>query len=918
MADEPRRSGRATKGRNPKNLDEAVIAPSPRPKKVRRSTAKATPEPEPTPSEADNGADAIIRCICGATTEDPDDERMMICCDQCSSWQHNECMELDEDEAALPDRYLCEICQPENHKELLDKVARGEKPWEERAKEKEREEKERKGRRKKGGKRGRPGRKPKVAPDAEEEMSKDVNGKLKIEDEGPGTSEPMVVDSTEQKEAAQPPPKIKSSPETPLRRGAGAKRKTRETEGEEVARSESEKEPQLKIRKVSSQYIKETNAKETKPEPPKRPPPTPRGTAKKPSATTRKVPPKDGQVQNELVENISDLENGVRRDSVGLLLKSFTDHNSKAESGGTSTTPHNQTSEEFATKLALEVEHSVFLSFSSSLGDPYRHKLRSMAFNLKKNPALRDRLLQKDLSPIEFSKMTTDEMASKERQKQTEHMKKEAEKQHILIKDDGPRIRRTHKGEEFVSDDRENGVGNESIFSAAPTRRRESAIDIEASKAAMSPPEAVGSPRSPVTVELPEDVHSTFNERGSGSPARAKPLTVETKTSPSVAGPERKASSSHFNIQEVWSHVKSPDVDKPHILHQPVVPSAAAPATEGPGDDPEIDQLLKDEDVESPPYSPPAHDYDADPAIVWRGKLSMSGVAEFSASAKHVGGADLGATFPWTQLMPESLAVDGRIQIERANEYLCGLRWSRTNDVVVVSVNPPGDSTGHAQFDLLFNYFNDRKKYGVIGKNLHSAVKDTYVIPVELGMAKLPEFLANLQHCMIDDGPRPERLILITFVVRAADPPSTHATPGNPDATPSHASPGTPGVGVHATPMGHPGSFISPINPYGNTPISAHAHTHSHSHTYSYSNSPTPQLRQGGFAAGALPDNVPSEVGQILGAWINAPSVRELLQGEPRLPSEVVLNVRRLLESVPEAQNDVTVLRTLLNQSTAS
>jgi Transcription factor S-II (TFIIS), central domain/SPOC domain len=661
----------------------------------------------------------------------------------------------------------------------------------------------------------------------------------------------------------------------------------------------------LKIRKVSSQYIKETNAKEAKPEPPKRPPPTPRGTVKKP-VVQKKAPPKDNQIQSALVENISDLENGVRRDSAGLLLRNFTDHISKAESEGAYVIPQDQTNLSVATKLALEIEHAVFMNFSYAAGDPnetYRKKMRSMSFNLKKNPALRDRILQKDLSPEDFSKMTTDEMASKELQKQTEHMKKEAEKQHILIKDDGPRIRRTHKGEEFVGDDRENGAGNESIFSAAPTRRRESVIDAEVSKAAMSPPETAGSPRSPVTVELPEDVHGTFNDRGSGSPVQSKPLTVETKASPRIGGPERKASATNFNIQDVWSHVQSPDVDKQHAVQQPLVPQvASAPSApiEGPVDDPEIDQLLKDEDVESPPYSPPAHDYDADPAIVWRGKLSMSGVAEFPATAKHVGGADLGATFPWSQLMPELLAVDGRIQIERANEYLCGLRWSRTNDVVVVSVSPPGDQTGQAQFDQLFNYFNDRKRYGVIGKNLHSAVKDTYVIPVEQGMAKLPEFVANLQHCIIDDGPRPERLILITFVVRAAEPPSSHATPGNPDATPSHASPGV--SGVHATPvsMNHPGSFISPINPYGNTP------------THAYANSPTPQFRHSGFGAEPTPDNVPSEVLQILGHWVNAPSVRELLAAESRLPPEVAVNVRRLLESVTEAQTDVAVLRNLL------
>jgi hypothetical protein len=144
-------------------------------------------------------------------------------------------MELDEDEEVLPDRYLCEICQPESHKELLDKVARGEKPWEERAKEREREERERKVRRKKGGKKGKSGRKPKVVPDVKEEVPKDVNGKSKAEGGAAEASEAVIGDGAERKETTR------TSPEASLRHGTGAKRKTREVEGEEVARSESEK-----------------------------------------------------------------------------------------------------------------------------------------------------------------------------------------------------------------------------------------------------------------------------------------------------------------------------------------------------------------------------------------------------------------------------------------------------------------------------------------------------------------------------------------------------------------------------------------------------------------------------------------------------------------------------------------------------
>lgn len=82
----------------------------------------------------------------------------MIICDNCEAWQHNECMEVSENAEDLPDQYFCERCKPEDHKDLLAKVARGEKPWEERAKQRELEEAERKSRRRKGGKRGKRGR----------------------------------------------------------------------------------------------------------------------------------------------------------------------------------------------------------------------------------------------------------------------------------------------------------------------------------------------------------------------------------------------------------------------------------------------------------------------------------------------------------------------------------------------------------------------------------------------------------------------------------------------------------------------------------------------------------------------------------------------------------------------------------------
>ena len=121
--DETRRSGRATKGQYTKDRDIAEAAPPPPPKKAKGKGSKAKQVEEEQDEEEE-----YIRCVCGTYEEEEDVPRAMICCDNCSAWQHNGCMGLPEDYEA--DAYFCEKCKPENHKKLLAAIKRGEKPWE--------------------------------------------------------------------------------------------------------------------------------------------------------------------------------------------------------------------------------------------------------------------------------------------------------------------------------------------------------------------------------------------------------------------------------------------------------------------------------------------------------------------------------------------------------------------------------------------------------------------------------------------------------------------------------------------------------------------------------------------------------------------------------------------------------------------
>ena len=160
-ADEPRRSGRATKGQHTKANEE----PEPVKKRGKGRQSKAAKAQEEEEEE-----DAIIRCICGYVKEDKKDKRAMICCDKCLAWQHNICMGLSDEEDQQPDSYFCEQCKPSDHKETLAAIARGEKPWEDRQAQHEREEEEQKAQKRKGGRKSKGGR-PSEAKEAREAVA---------------------------------------------------------------------------------------------------------------------------------------------------------------------------------------------------------------------------------------------------------------------------------------------------------------------------------------------------------------------------------------------------------------------------------------------------------------------------------------------------------------------------------------------------------------------------------------------------------------------------------------------------------------------------------------------------------------------------------------------------------------------------
>lgn len=886
--DSTRRSGRATKGQHSKLQEEEVAAPAP-PK--RANSTKKSKKNEPTPPPEEDETEAIIRCICGYVEEDEDEERKMICCEECEAWQHNECMEMSENDDELPDKYYCEQCRPKNHKELLAQIARGEKPWEERARQREEEEAQKKSRKKKGKKGGRKGRPSEIQrEDSQENGAMDTT----IDSTMDTTMDPApeLVEAEHPAEVVQPSIEVESNnkrklPEEGVPEAQSPSQIVRTESSQPSFNTNQDQEPPHKTRKTSAPATE----KPSLPQPARR---------KSGAPAASKRDSTGIQLQTELVENISDLQSDDRKRVAGAVVKMFVSQTKEALKDGTFHLPAGQKADAFGLRLGLAVEYAVYLNFWGQAGKPsqqYSDKFRAILHNVKANKQLRNDLLNGSLSPNDFSKMSSNEMATKELQDKRAEMLKETEKQHVLIQEEGPRLRRTHKGEEVIEDDSHMADTTDSGFTAPAMRKRPSEIDTSIKQGSPEAP----TPQSPAAVELPE----TF---GAGSPTTNQPLTVDTSALPRAsAGPERK-SSNNFNIQDVWSGVKGPDPGARQVSRPSESAITPIQQTPGPGvqADAEIDQLLKDEEPEDEePYSPA--EYTSEPgAPIWHGKMSMAGIASFNGIGKYVAGADLSSGLPWHTLVPATLTIEGRIDIDRASEYLCGLRWSNTTDVVVVSVTPSEDPDNVAQFDKLFRYFTERKRYGVVGKSTVPAVKDTYIVPLDAGMSKKAEFVELLEYCIIED-PTPERMLLLTFVVKLNNSPSAQQTPRPLDAN-SMASP--IGPNHSAITMGsHPGLQHLPA-----PGVPPNAPLPPHHHHQGYSNSPNHQTQTAYMPPHQSPYPVTGRdaARQVLGEWADAPVVSELLAEAPNSGVAEFEVIRAMFESVPATRTDLNVLKQML------
>ena len=810
---EVRRSVRATKGQH-KAL-EAQDQPIEAPKRRGKKNKKAAPEPEEPEEE-------IIRCVCGATEQDEDSGEPWIACDTCGAWQHNICMGMSQYTEDLPKEYFCEQCRPENHKDLLAGIDRGEKPWEARRKAYEEEKNEKK---KRGTKKGTKKR----ASDPKEEVAQ-----------------------ASQKSKPSPAPEPKKESKST----AGQKRK--------VADGPPDKESKQaqKIRKVSE---------------------------------TQSAPVDEYTPPDDLAAKITELSE-TRQGPAKALSKGLLHSIGALEKKGLFTASDGVTAGSRAERLALQIERAVHDTHPAA--NTYTNQIRTLAFNLKTNTELCASLLNHSLSPNTIATKPSEQLATKEHQKEVTEMKAKAEKQAVKITDPNLRIiRKTHKGDEMVGDE---GFTSEAV----PTGPA---------------PRATGRDKSEPLKKAEGDERRVSVAHSGHSRSPTQDLAIDTQQSPSRAD---------FDINKVFSSVKSP------TLSHNRRPSAVAAPASGPGIDPDVDRMLED-GTQSPPYSP--REDAVDPDAVWRGNLVMNTIAEVQVVAKHMGGAKLNETIglAWEKLIPKTLTVCGRIDEQQAIAYLCGLRYSVPTDIVVVSLEPTSERA-KANMQKLVDYFVSKKRYGVIGDKGIANVRDTYLVPVLPGSANHPEFMMNLGDNFLPET-RTEPVMLAVFVYRN-DPEVVQRVQASATFNNSARLQETVGASFAqspGTPTPQPGGLaanlvrsnrqsvsapaFSPTSPQGtfpNYPSPRNSHTPAHT---GLPPTPTPHNPNNlGYGRQDQQQRQSEQVArEVLGPLITSPTVGFLLPQADQMTRKEWEVIKKIYERDPKARDDLPHLSSVLEKQTA-
>lgn len=364
------------------------------------------------------------------------------------------------------------------------------------------------------------------------------------------------------------------------------------------------------------------------------------------------------------------------------------------------------------------------------------------------------KLITGELSPEAFVTLDREKFMNPELRKLAEAVRAESIRNSILKVDNGPRIKRTHKGEEYVVDQQPGGVPNN---------------------------EAIDDSTILIPSRTPDENSKTKSANDTSQSKDVETNSVDTSANDETSTGENP---------------------HPSKASQPNLNNAS-------GESSVITNKFKSNDIVS--YSPPgspsfAQDIDVgmddapEDRVFWKGRVIMDKIAQLQAQAIHLSGHSP-SNFPdmedrskiWDYIIDKSmpLVIEGRLPRIEAGKYLKIVGTSK--DVVTMLLRPEMDNKEDSssplglmpEFSSLFEYFSTRDKYGVFHKTVPGLVKDAYLVTISKG-EEVPSYLyldnagmSLLQKYLDLD----KRVIVGVFVVNRR-----YSTPSPAPSSSSHAS----------------------------------------------------------------------------------------------------------------------------------
>jgi hypothetical protein len=191
------------------------------------------------------------------------------------------------------------------------------------------------------------------------------------------------------------------------------------------------------------------------------------------------------------------------------------------------------------------------------------------------------------------------------------------------------------------------------------------------------------------------------------------------------------------------------------------IPSTSHDEDSGQSDDDDSEGDTRDEIEDANAVSPDAN-IRTTSNIMWHGTITSHGIGLFRATARYIGGVDVGHIGLWSQLLPRHLTVNGRAQQESVNEYLCGLQYSSL--MTVVRLQPIEAEEDEEKIHILLDELMSTHRYGVVGSTTATNIRDIYLVPVPAGNDRYPIFMDPVASYL--PKRRKVRMLLSVFVYR--------------------------------------------------------------------------------------------------------------------------------------------------------